>query len=63
MIPLGAPKVVVLGMITKMPVGGVVWQVVHYLEGLRRLGYDPYYVEAHARTPSLFMDSESDDGA
>ena len=35
---VGAPTVVVLGMMTKIPVAGVVWQVVHYLEGLRRLG-------------------------
>jgi GT2 family glycosyltransferase len=51
----GSPKVVVLGLMTKIPVPGVVWQTVHYLEGLRRLGFDPYYVEAHGRTPSMFM--------
>jgi glycosyltransferase involved in cell wall biosynthesis len=56
-------KVVVLGMMTKMPVAGVVWQVMHYLEGFRRLGYDPYYVEAHARTPSMFMKNETDDAS
>ncbi len=50
-------------MITKMPVAGVVWQVVHYLEGLRRLGVDAYYVEAHARTPSMFVGPRSPDGA
>jgi GT2 family glycosyltransferase len=50
-------------MMTKIPVAGVVWQVIHYLEGLRRLGYDPWYVEAHARTPSMFMERESDDGS
>ena len=50
-----AKKIVLLGMMTKMPVAGVVWQTVHYLVGLQRLGYDVYYVEAHARTPSMFM--------
>lgn len=60
---VGAPTVVVLGMMTKIPVAGVVWQVLAYLEGLRRLGYDPWYVEAHARTPSMFMERESDDGS
>src|SRR5213594_3666090 len=57
------PKIVVLGMMTKMPVAGVVWQTVHYLVGLERLGYDVYYVEAHARTPSMFMEREQDDGS
>jgi GT2 family glycosyltransferase len=55
--------IVLLGMMTKIPVSGVVWQTVHYLEGLRRLGYDVCYVEAHARTPSMFMDREEDDGS
>jgi len=59
---LGKKKIVLLGMMTKMPVAGVVWQTVHYLEGFRRLGYDVYYVEAHARTPSMFMQTEQDDG-
>jgi GT2 family glycosyltransferase len=57
------PKIVVLGMMTKMPVPGVVWQTVHYLVGLERLGYETYYVEAHARTPSMFMETEEDDGS
>ena len=51
-------KIVLLGMMTKMPVAGVVWQYAHYLVGLRRLGYEVYYVEAHARTPSMFMETE-----
>ena len=55
--------IVVLGMMTKMPVAGVVWQTVQYLVGLRRLGWDVYYVESHARTPSMLMEKESDDGS
>lgn len=55
-------KIVLLGMMTKMPVAGVVWQTAHYLVGLRRLGYDAYYVEAHARAPSMLMASPADDG-
>ena len=39
-------KIVVLGMLTKMPVAGVAWQTLHYLLGFQRLGYDAYYVEA-----------------
>ncbi len=49
------PKVVVLGMMTKMPVAGVIWQNLHYLLGFERLGYEAYYVEAHGRTPSMLM--------
>jgi hypothetical protein len=56
-------KIVLLGMMSKMPVAGVVWQYVHYLVGFQRLGYDVYYVEAHARTPSMFMAHEEDDGS
>ena len=56
------PRIVVLGMLSKLPVGGVVWQNVHYLVGLERLGYDVYYVEAHARTPSMFV-GEGDRGS
>jgi hypothetical protein len=37
--------VVVLGMMGRAPFAGVAWQVLHYLEGFRRLGYDVYYVE------------------
>ena len=56
-----APKIVVLGMMTKMPVAGVVWQTLHYLVGLQRLGFDVYYVEAHARAPTMLMRSPDDD--
>jgi GT2 family glycosyltransferase len=56
-------QVVVLGMMTKIPVAGVVWQTLHYLVGLERLGYQAYYVEAHARTPSMLMEGADDDGS
>ena|GEM_PF-77338 len=52
---MSAKKVVVLGMMSKMPVAGVVWQTVHYLLALDLLGFEGYYVEAHARTPSMLM--------
>jgi GT2 family glycosyltransferase len=57
------PKVVVLGMMTKMPVAGVVWQNLHYLLGFERLGCEAYYVETHARTPSMLMRHEDDDSS
>jgi hypothetical protein len=40
-----APTLVVLGMMGRMPVAGVTWQALHYLEGFRRLGFATYYVE------------------
>jgi hypothetical protein len=36
---------VVLGMMGRAPFAGVAWQVLHYLEGVRRLGHDVFYVE------------------
>ena len=57
------PKIVLLGMMTKMPVAGVVWQNLHYMLGFERMGYEAYYVETHARTPSMLMSHEDDDGS
>jgi hypothetical protein len=56
-------KVVILGMMTKMPVAGVVWQNVHYLKGFEMLGFEPFYVEAHARTPTMLLSDDSTDGS
>lgn len=56
-------RVVLLGAMSSMPVAGVVWQVVHYLAGLERLGYEAYYVEAHARTPAMLMTTPADDSS
>jgi GT2 family glycosyltransferase len=61
-IPLRRRSIVLLGMMTKMPVPGVIWQTLHYLLGFRRLGYDVVYAEAHARAPVPFMDSPTDPG-
>jgi hypothetical protein len=33
------------------PFAGMAWQVLHYLEGFRRLGYDVYYVEDTGEWP------------
>ena len=56
-------KIVVLGMMSRLPVAGVIWQTIHYLVGFQRLGYKVYYVEAHARTPSMLMQHENDDSS
>ncbi|HEV3401660.1 MAG TPA: hypothetical protein VG078_07540 [Acidimicrobiales bacterium] len=55
------PKVVLLGMLTKIPVGGVMWLVRQYAIGFQRLGFDVYYVEAHGRVPSMFMQHPHED--
>ncbi len=56
-------KIVVLGTMSKMPVAGIVFITMQYLVGLKRLGYDVYYVSAHARTPSMLMTAEHDDSS
>ena len=40
-------KVVVMGSMCRLPVAGVVYQILHYMVGLERLGFEPYYVEWH----------------
>jgi hypothetical protein len=60
---LPAKKIVLLGMMTRIPVAGNVWLVAQYLVGFRRLGYDVYYVEANGRIPCMFMDAPDDDGS
>jgi hypothetical protein len=42
-------KVVVFGIAFWYPLAGVTYQFLHYLVGLRRLGYDVYYVEDSGR--------------
>jgi GT2 family glycosyltransferase len=61
--PTTAPKVVILGLMSTMPVSGVVWQTIHYLLGIDLLGFEAYYVESHARTPSMLMSSRDDDSS
>lgn len=51
-IQVGArPRLVVLGILGQMPLAGVIWQVLHYLEGFRRLDFDVYYVEDTGNWP------------
>ena len=40
-----------MGFMGSMPIAGVIWQHVHYVVGLQRLGHDVYYVEDSARLP------------
>ena len=44
-------RLIVLGIMGRMPLAGVVWQVLHYLEGFRRLGFEVYYIEDTGEWP------------
>lgn len=44
-------KIVVLGFMGSCPIAGVIWQHIHYIVGLQRLGHDVYYVEDTSRYP------------
>jgi hypothetical protein len=43
--------IVILGYMGSCPIAGVIWQHLHYIVGLQRLGYEVYYVEDTARYP------------
>ena len=43
--------ILVLHLAGQYPLAGVVWQALHYLMGLRRLGHDVYYVEDSGAPP------------
>jgi hypothetical protein len=44
-------RIVVMGFMGSMPIAGVIWQHIHYIVGLQRLGCDVYYIEDSARLP------------
>jgi hypothetical protein len=44
-------RIVVMGFMGSCPIAGVIWQHIHYLVGLQRLGHDVYYIEDSARLP------------
>lgn len=44
-------RIVVLGFMAQCPLAGVIWQHLHYVAGLQRLGYEVYYIEDSARLP------------
>jgi hypothetical protein len=47
--PRNKGRIVVFGILFWYPLAGVTFQFLHYLLGLRRLGYDVYYVEDSGR--------------
>jgi hypothetical protein len=42
-------RIIVFGILFWYPLAGVTYQFLHYLIGLRKLGYDPYYIEDSGR--------------
>ncbi len=44
-------QIVVMGFMAGCPIAGVVWQHIHYIVGLQRLGYEVFYIEDSARLP------------
>ena len=45
---------VVAGYVVRCPLGGYAWQTLHYLAGLRGLGFDPYFYEDTAYYPDCY---------
>lgn len=44
-------RIVVMGFTAACPIAGVIWQHVHYIVGLMRLGHEVYYIEDSSRYP------------
>ena len=44
-------QIVILGFMAKCPIAGVVWQHLHYIVGLQRLGHEVFYIEDSAQQP------------
>ena len=44
-------RIIVMGFMGSMPIAGVIWQHVHYIVGLQRLGHEVYFIEDSARLP------------
>jgi hypothetical protein len=42
---MSRPAVIVAGYLVRGPLAGYAWQALHYLLGLRALGYEPYFYE------------------
>jgi hypothetical protein len=54
-------RIVVMGFMGSIPIAGVIWQHIHYIVGLQRLGHDVYYIEDSARltyNPETFETGE-----
>src|SRR5713226_2960679 len=54
-------KIVVLGMMSRIPVAGEMWLTIQYLIGFQRLGYEVYYVESHGIQPAGMLEGKPDE--
>jgi hypothetical protein len=55
-------RIVVTGLIAQHPLGGVTWDYLQYVLGLRRLGHDTYYVEDSGAWPYALDGGPTGDG-
>ena len=44
-------RIMVMGFMGSCPIAGVIWQHIHYIVGLQKLGHDVFYIEDSARLP------------
>ncbi len=44
-------RIAVLGFMGNCPIAGVIWQAIHYVVGLQRLGHEVFYIEDLSRVP------------
>lgn len=44
-------RIAVLGFMANCPIAGVIWQAIHYIVGLQRLGHEVFYIEDLSRVP------------
>jgi len=42
---------IVLGLLGQFPLAGIAWQLIHHLAGLRRIGFEVYYIEDTGTAP------------
>src|SRR5439155_248292 len=55
--PMNRKRIVVVGFMGSMPIAGVVWQHIHYVVGLQRLGHDIFYVESDPSVEQIKIDN------
>src|SRR5438105_2088540 len=44
-------KIVLNHFVGQMPLAGIAWQAINYVAGLKKLGYEVWYVEDHGANP------------
>ena len=44
-------RFIVTGYMARCPIAGVIWQHIHYIVGLQRLGHEVYYIEDSTAHP------------